>query len=471
MDAWLRKHAPKTYATLRPPADPAAIAALAQELDVELPDDLVASLRRHDGAVKGAFRFAFAGGDGPMGVEEILHRGQMFQELWDEEDDAELLDGYYWHARFVMFADSVTADGLAVDCRPGDTFGAVGDFFNGEGTRFGDQPSIAAMLHELAGVLEQGLSMGSPLAYAPVAFDGELIWEHVQQPLPAPRSVLEQAAEATEAALPEPDHGRFTPRAEDGWAGEYGSFCLTFVHGVDASELLDRFGALARTRADRTRGVANEESRSWTSGYLPTVRAGRTGEWAFGIEEGRWEGSRGEVLRRLSRGTRAVSLFFSGFTKLSFYENGELVTVYDTRRSHRPAGEADPHQIFPGLPDSGALGERDVMRAVCSVLTSELGIDLLPDALRGELTSAQLLPVLPEPALREPGRPHGPDTRPCTAGPSPFGAGDADGPPRRGNRPRRLPGGGRRTGGSPAGRGHGPRRRHASRAAAAHRRR
>jgi hypothetical protein len=96
-----------------------------------------------------------------------------------------------------------------------------------------------------------------------------------------------------------------------------------------------------------------------------------------------------------------VSLFFSGFTQMSFYENGALVTVFDSRRSYQLAGEADPYQIFPGLPGAGGRVDRDLMRAVCAVLTAELGIDLAPDALGGGLISAQLLPVLGQPACLE----------------------------------------------------------------------
>jgi cell wall assembly regulator SMI1 len=402
IDAWLVQNAPKTYATLRPPADEESIAAAAQALGIEFPADLVASLRRHDGATKyERHRFTFAGGDRPLGVEDLLHHGRMFQGLWNEDDDPDLLDGYYWHPKYLMFADTVSADGLVLDCRPGESFGAVGDHFKGEGTRFGQWSSLAGMLYELAGALEQGVPMGWPLKYLPIAFGGELIWEKVKEPLPAPRSLLELAAAEQTPVPPERDHGRFTPASETGWAGEYGTFCLSFVHGVDADELLRRFGALTDTRAPRTRTEANEQIRRWTGCGLPVVRAGQAGEWAVGIEEGHWEGVRGEVLRRLSRGTRAVSLFFSGFTQMSFYENGALVTVFDSRRSYQLAGEADPYQIFPGLPEAGGLVDRDLMRAVCAVLTAELGIDLAPDALGGGLISAQLLPVLGQPACLE----------------------------------------------------------------------
>ncbi|WP_107657947.1 hypothetical protein [Nocardia suismassiliense] len=68
---------------------------------------------------------------------------------------------------------------------------------------------------------------------------------------------------------------------------------------------------------------------------LPVVRVGTHGGWAFGIEEvlHLFEGTREEVLRRVSGGTRAVPVgyWYDGTTSVSLFDNGELVTRYDTR--------------------------------------------------------------------------------------------------------------------------------------------
>ncbi|MBD2834941.1 hypothetical protein ID871_30245 [Streptomyces pratensis] len=104
---------------------------------------------------------------------------------------------------------------------------------------------------------------------------------------------------------------------------------------------------------------------------------------------------------------------------MSYYEDGEVVTVYDTRRSYQQPGEGDPFDIFPELPAHGpaagrllpdgrtSLGslevptertpllQRATLRAVCGVVSDHFGIDLPPGALTGELASAQVLPVLP----------------------------------------------------------------------------
>ncbi|MER5945891.1 DUF6461 domain-containing protein [Streptomyces sp. NPDC001904] len=441
-----------TYATLRPGVAADEVAAVEEELGLRLPADFVAVLTRHDGVASGQGAFTFPGDGAPLSLAELLDGARMHLDLWDDgSEDGEdgLLDGDYWHRRYVMFTGGNTADGLVLDCRPGDTFGAVGDFFNGEGTRFGRRPSYTGLLTEVADALENGTPVGGILKYVGVAFAGELLWEPEPQPEPAPLSLFDRAAAEPAPAPAEPFDERFRPVAEKGWAGEYAEFCLTFVHGVGPDELLDRYGALPGTRAERTRVDAVEDSARWTGVHLPTVRAGRAGEWAFGIEQGHAEGARDAVLRRLSRGTRAVSLHFSGFTALSLYEDGRRVTLHDTRGVPRGRDERDPYEVFPALPGrSGSerpsrpgLGQplgtavptprqppratgpglallgaaepapdpryltvatppgfagpnREVLRQVCAALTAALGIELPPDALGGALPSAQVLPVL-----------------------------------------------------------------------------
>ncbi|MFJ8450365.1 SMI1/KNR4 family protein [[Kitasatospora] papulosa] len=420
IETWLAEHAPSTFESLRPPASADAISAAADELRMKFPADLVESLRRHDGISAGPALLSFPGGDLPLDVDGILRHGRMSQWLWNRHSE-DLPDETYWHPKFLMFADRrVTPDGLVLDCREGATFGAVGTHLKGSGTSFGRCPSLAAFLHELADGLEHGLAMGWWRKFVPVVWQETLLWEEEPQSQPVPRSLREVAATVSAPAAPEVAHDPFPVVAEEGWAGEYASFCLSFVRGLVESELLRRFGALADTHRPRSRGQAQADAQRWTTGLLPVVRAGRCGQWAFGIEEGhRGQGSRSEVLRRLSRGTQAVSLSFSGATTMSYYEDGKLVTVYDTRRSYQPPGERDPFDIFPQLPAHGSaagrllpdgrtslgmlalptertpLLQRETLRAVCRVVSDHFGIDLPPGALTGELASAQVLPVLP----------------------------------------------------------------------------
>lgn len=60
IERWLAAHAPATFASLQPPATPQQIADTQRQLGVAIPAELVASLRRHDGAgynLRTAFTF------------------------------------------------------------------------------------------------------------------------------------------------------------------------------------------------------------------------------------------------------------------------------------------------------------------------------------------------------------------------------------------------------------------------------
>lgn len=192
IDAWLREHAPRTFATLRPPARDEEIAAAQEELGVTFPPDLVASLLRHNGALEGPEAFRFSTGDRLLGVSGILG-DTGFMRGFDQGIDGEV-EGY-WLRSYVKFGSyDVTSDGLLVDCRTGrDSFGAIGRFFDETGTSFGEADSLGGYLAELAGKLERGKDAGV------VTFNGRLFWEgplaprpecSADDPLPAPDEKL-----------------------------------------------------------------------------------------------------------------------------------------------------------------------------------------------------------------------------------------------------------------------------------------
>ncbi|WP_406413005.1 SMI1/KNR4 family protein [Streptomyces halstedii] len=175
IDAWLREHAPRTFATLRPPAGEDEIAAAQEELGVTFPPDLVASLLRHNGAPEGPEAFRFSTGDRPLGVSGILGDTGFMRGI-DQGIDGETED--YWLHDYVKFGSyDGTSDGLLVDCRTGrDSFGSIGRFFDETGTGFGEADSLGEYLAESAGKLERGKDAGV------VTFNGRLFWEG---PLPA----------------------------------------------------------------------------------------------------------------------------------------------------------------------------------------------------------------------------------------------------------------------------------------------
>ncbi|MEV4127192.1 SMI1/KNR4 family protein [Nocardia sp. NPDC049707] len=410
IDSWLAAHAPRTFASLRPPASQDAISAAATELGVEFPADLVAYLRHHDGVSpgergfvspkEGGFSFP---GHQPYTLAEILSSGRMHHELWGRHGEDLPFEGY-WHQDFVTFARTSSVDALVVDCRRGESFGAVGEHAESEGTSFGNWESLAAFLEQVADSLENGTVMKVGLSYVPVVDDGMLLWEYAPERRAEPRSLFALALADPVIAAP----GRTTSHAtlNKTWPSGYDNFCLTFAQALDETELLRRFGALPETRRPRWREeAAIPDQRQDPRVLLPVVRVGTRGGWAFGIEEGLhlFEGTRQEVLRRVSRGTRAVSVSYqgkSGPISVSLFDNGELVTRYDTR-SAVPHDARDPFEVFPGLPTPPGQEPtpqqwQERLLAVCHEVVRRCGIPLPPPGLDGELDSARILPLLPD---------------------------------------------------------------------------
>ncbi|MCM6773506.1 SMI1/KNR4 family protein [Nocardia sp. CDC159] len=431
IDSWLAAHAPRTFASLRPPASQEAISAAAAELGVEFPVDLVAYLRHHDGVSpgkrgyvtpeEGGFTFP---GFQPYTLAQILSSARSRQESWARYEGDPLLE-HFWHHDFVPFARNISADGLVVDCRRGESFGAVGLQAESEGVSFGEWESLAAFLEQVADSLEGGTVMTVGLSYVPVVDDGMLLWELAPERRHEPRSLFDLALADPVIATPRRPTSQATLNKT--WPSGYDNFCLTFAQALDETELLRRFGALPETRRPRGREEA-ESPDQWQNPrvLLPVVRVGTHGGWAFGLEEGRhiFEGTRDEVLRRVSRGTRAVSVSFrgeSGPISVSLFDNGELVTKYHTGSAVLPDGARDPFEVFPGLPPHDEWAARwdsdrqavvgglptpgqeptpqqwqERLLAVCDTVVRSCGTPLPPPGLDGELDSARILPLLPD---------------------------------------------------------------------------
>jgi cell wall assembly regulator SMI1 len=178
IDGWLREHAPRTFASLATPAANEEIRAAEEELDVTFHPDLVASLRRHNGARAGAEAFRFPTNDRLLGVREIVEATGFLRNIAADLDDEEA--EYYWHHGYLKFGSyEATADGLTIDCRPEpDPYGAIGRFFDETGTDFGRADSLGAYLAEVADQLESGKGASA------VSFNGRLLWESARAPRP-----------------------------------------------------------------------------------------------------------------------------------------------------------------------------------------------------------------------------------------------------------------------------------------------
>ncbi|WP_283137611.1 SMI1/KNR4 family protein [Rhizohabitans arisaemae] len=153
---------PVTYRTLKGPARPRAIAEVEARIGAALPDDLRASLLRHDGAKYDGFGPPFFG---LMPVESL-------SEDWEYScgtDTDAAADGW-WKGHLVPFAIAINGDTLVVDTATG----KAGEFSHEVGpAEKADWPSFLALLKATATALETGRPIGD---FRPVSRKGALDW-------------------------------------------------------------------------------------------------------------------------------------------------------------------------------------------------------------------------------------------------------------------------------------------------------
>jgi hypothetical protein len=417
IERWLAAKAPHTRASLRAGADAAMVADAQGRLGLVFPDDLVASLQRHDGCEWSRGHLGLAGPFRPADVADMAGRHLQTEEVLAQFEG-------YWDRHLLMFAVTNTDWGLVVDCEPGDRHGRVGTWNGGEGVSWTGWPSIGALLSGVADALETGHPVGD---WVPVAFGGQLDWKLAPAPAaPAPRSVLALAA-AGEPVAPLLRH--YGPhRTPEGWTDDYSNIsCLTFVEDIDPDELLRRLGVggpdvpVRRETTMMTAAEARAAEHSWTTGHLPVVRAGRAGNWSFAVEDRHHEGIKPPVLPRLSAATRAAALFFWG-PELVIMRDGVVVATFSGFDPERRGGQD------PAMLDGPLVRERirpwDRYRSlhehICgllAILRSELGVEFDPATLAGPLPGGPFLAELPDRAFITRGLSlsHGPQVAALTA--------------------------------------------------------
>ncbi|MFI7706373.1 SMI1/KNR4 family protein [Nonomuraea sp. NPDC049480] len=168
IERWLARRAPKTYELLRPPARPATIAKMEAAMGATFPDDLRASLLRHDGV--GSWGFGPAPFYALMSAKAIYQDWKMLCGIVLDEPE---LGGFWWHGRLIPFADAHDGGNLFID--PGT--GKTGEYFHEDGLRpDGDAtwPSYLALLKATARALETGKPIRG---WRPRVTKGELDWE------------------------------------------------------------------------------------------------------------------------------------------------------------------------------------------------------------------------------------------------------------------------------------------------------
>ncbi|TDD06757.1 hypothetical protein E1292_14425 [Nonomuraea deserti] len=178
IERWLEANAPRTYKTLGAPGRARTIAIAEAQMGVDFPDDLRASLLRHNGS-RGARAFGFGfwwDGAPILGIRQIRDawRSECSWNRTDLGSDPAIED---WNGRmipFVLFEERNSGDGVyaVVDS----VEGTVGwdDTVSGMGPRL---PSYYALMRAVADALEQGEAIDGR---RPAVRGGVLRWDNVE---------------------------------------------------------------------------------------------------------------------------------------------------------------------------------------------------------------------------------------------------------------------------------------------------
>ncbi|MFB4274772.1 MULTISPECIES: SMI1/KNR4 family protein [unclassified Nonomuraea] len=175
VERWLKANAPRTYRTLGGPGKARTIAVAESQMGVDFPDDLRASLLRHNGA---SGKRAFGFGSWPDGAVNLSTRRirDSWRALcsWGRTDRGPDPTVEYWNGRMIPFLyyPGRSADVMAyavVDS----VGGAVGwdDSSSGMAPRM---PSYYALMRAVADALEHGTPVEGR---RPVVERGVLRWE------------------------------------------------------------------------------------------------------------------------------------------------------------------------------------------------------------------------------------------------------------------------------------------------------
>ncbi|MBF8192681.1 hypothetical protein ITP53_44780 [Nonomuraea sp. K274] len=176
IERWLKANAPRTYGTLATPGRARTIAIAESQMGVDFPDDLRASLLRHNGS-QGARGFGFGfwpGGAVNLGTREIRDAWRD-RCRWDRTDSGTDPATEHWNGRmipFVFFEGRDSRDGMygVVDSVEGTA--GWDDTFSGMAPRM---PSYHALMRAVADALEQGEEIEG---WRPAVERGMLRWEN-----------------------------------------------------------------------------------------------------------------------------------------------------------------------------------------------------------------------------------------------------------------------------------------------------
>jgi hypothetical protein len=169
--------------------------------------------------------------------------------------------------------------------------------------------------------------------------------------------------------------------------------CVTLVAPADAGGVVRGFGgdlAGARRTSLADTGMPPVDE--------PKVAVRNLGSWLLVVEVNGWQGSRPEVLRRISAGGRAVSAYWNVnlTTRFSYAADGRVLTAFEVMSPDRRHG-ADPdclEEVRAGLPwEDGEWVP--LMLALASRVT---GLRIEPEWFNGDFAVMPVIPVDDDPA-------------------------------------------------------------------------
>ncbi len=175
IEAWLKTNAPRSHRTLGKPGSAATIAVAEAQMGLRFPDDLRASLLRHDGAVmaQDAWGFGFLG-NANLSVREIRDTWRKLCGIDGDDQAPPDPRTEWWDGRMVPFGSDGSGNHLVIDSVRRDVGGT--DHEGSMSFTPGDERirSYHALLKATADAMESGGSIGY---WKPREVGGELDWE------------------------------------------------------------------------------------------------------------------------------------------------------------------------------------------------------------------------------------------------------------------------------------------------------
>ncbi|SDJ13814.1 hypothetical protein [Nonomuraea jiangxiensis] len=173
IERWLRENAPRTYRTLGAPGKARTIAVAESQMGVDFPDDLRASLLRHNGS-HGAWAFGFGFGfDGAinLGTREIRDAWRWMCS-WERTDFGTDPSIEHWNGRMIPYLD-LRGDSEATPYGVVDSVTGEVGWHDGIGGMAPRHPSYYRLMRAVADALEQGTAIGD---WRPTVKRGVLRW-------------------------------------------------------------------------------------------------------------------------------------------------------------------------------------------------------------------------------------------------------------------------------------------------------